>query len=142
MRDNLLSFIQEYEDSKYKRLQECDGGGATGGAGAGAAAGGDAGGAAAPAAASAGDAATSTVDVLGGCHHDSKDSDGYMGHGCFHLPLHCMSYTTRYGGSIRPKKKKKKQKKGSLMKFIDDVKVIEDYDDLVSEEDFFGYKED
>ena len=65
-----------------------------------------------------------------------------MGHGCFHLPLHCMSYTTRYGGSIRPKKKKKKQKKGSLMKFIDDVKVIEDYDDLVSEEDFFGYKED
>jgi hypothetical protein len=64
-----------------------------------------------------------------------------MGHGCFHLPLHCISYTTRYGGSIRPKKKKK-QKKHALRRFIDDVKVIEDYDDLVSEEDFFGYKED
>ena len=55
--------------------------------------------------------------------------------------MYPVSYTTRYGGSIRPKKKKK-QKKHSLGKFIDDVKVIKDYDDLVSEEDFFGYKED
>lgn len=114
-------------------INECDGGGA----GAGGAAGGDASGAVA----GAGDASTSTADVLGDCHHNSNNNDGYMGPGCFHMPMHCMSYTTRYGGSIRPKKKKK-QKKHALRRFIDDVKVIEDYNDLVSEEDFFNYKKD
>ena len=136
-RDNLLSFIPEYESNKWNQLKECDGGGAGAGGDASGAAGGDAGGAAA----STGDAATSTADVLGDCHHDGKNNDGYMGPGCFHMPMHCMSYTTRYGGSIRPKKKKK-QKKHALRRFIDDVKVIEDYDDLVSEEDFFNYKKD
>lgn len=93
-------------------MAECDGGCAGGDAGGAA---GDAGGAAAAAsgASSASADGTSSADVLGNCAHG--DGKGYLGDGCFHVPVQCAVPFHRWeignGGSKRKKTKKGKDKK-------------------------------
>lgn len=88
------------------KIDECDGGGASGGGGAGGAVGGDAG--AAPAGEPTG---TTNAEVLGNCDHAH---DGYLGPGCFHVPCQVKVPLYRWqaanGGSKRKKDKKGKDK--------------------------------
>ena len=106
------------------KMAECDGGCAGGDAGGAA---GDAGGAAAAAsgASSASADGTSSADVLGNCAHG--DGKGYLGDGCFHVPVQCAVPFHRWeignGGSKRKKTKKGKDKKYAYEK---GMKVVYD----------------
>lgn len=98
--------VDKWNDRLAGKIDECDGGGASGGGGAGGAVGGDAG--AAPAGEPTG---TTNAEVLGNCDHAH---DGYLGPGCFHVPCQVKVPLYRWqvanGGSKRKKDKKGKDK--------------------------------
>ena len=109
---------------RNRNIYECDGG-ASPGIGAGDA------GASTP---SIGDSTTSvdssqtgTTDVIGDCDHQQN---GFLGTGCFHVP-YMVGYPYSRLSTYTQKKRKKNRKKKT--KNSTTIKVIKNYDDLVSE---------